>query len=177
MLTGLGLVTPLGLNAAETWDGVRAGKSGISPIQSFDASPLPVRFGGEIRNFDAKTFIDKKDRKQIKVMARGIQLAVAAAQMALDDGQVDKTKLDPTRFGIEFGSGLLATELKELADAAKTSSPAAKDPWKVDLDKWGSRRPWSDRAAVDAEVSAEFSGQPHFHLAQRSGPQQQHHPE
>ncbi len=69
-------------------------------------------------------------------MARGIQLAVAASQMALDDAKIDKAALDPTRFGIEFGSGLLATELKELADAAKISClPPA---WKVDLDKWGS---------------------------------------
>jgi 3-oxoacyl-[acyl-carrier-protein] synthase II len=135
VLTGLGLVTPLGLNTAASWDSLRAGTSGIRPLQSFDVKNLPVRFGGEVLGFDAKTYIAKEGRKQIKVMARGIQLAVAAAQVAMDDGKVDKDKLDPTRFGIEFGSGLLATDLKDLAAAAHVSCPPP--TWKVDLDKWG----------------------------------------
>jgi 3-oxoacyl-[acyl-carrier-protein] synthase II len=135
-LTGIGLVTPLGLHTAATWEAVRAGRSGIRPIQSFDPSKLPVHFAGEVLDFDAKAFIDKKDRKQIKVMARGIQLAVAAAQIAMDDAKVDKTTLDPTRFGIDFGSGVLSTELKDLVAAAHVSSlPPA---WEVDMAKWGS---------------------------------------
>src|SRR5439155_20924105 len=66
---------------------------------------------------------------------RTIELAVAAAQLALTDGTVDKTKLDPTRFGIEFGSGLIATELPEIGDASliSTSNGAAA----ADLAKWG----------------------------------------
>src|SRR5437868_4232257 len=122
VLTGLGLVTPLGLNTAATWDALRAGQSGIRPLELFDAKNLPVQFGGEVRNFDIKAYIPKENkdgRKQIKVMARGIQLAVAAAQVAMDDGKVDRAKLDPARFGIEFGSGLLATELEDLAEASK----------------------------------------------------------
>ena len=123
VLTGLGLVTPLGPTAA-TWDALRAGHSGIRPLSLFDPKNLPVRFGGEVQGFDIKTYIPKENkdgRKQIKVMARGIQLAVAAAQVAMDDGKVDKAKLDPARFGIEFGSGLLATELEDLAEASKVS--------------------------------------------------------
>ena len=138
VLTGLGLVTPLGPTTTATWDALRAGQSGIRPLQLFDAKNLPVRFGGEVRDFDIKAYIPKENkdgRKQIKVMARGIQLAVAAAQVALDDGKVDKAKLDPARFGIEFGSGLLATELEDLAEAAKLS--VLPPTWKVDLDKWG----------------------------------------
>src|SRR5205809_506423 len=137
VLTGLGLITPLGVTAA-TWDALRAGKSGIRPIQSFDAHTLPVRFAGEVLDFDVKAFIPKENkegRKQIKVMARGIQLAVAAAQAALDDARVDKATLDPTRFGIEFGSGLLATELKDLVEAARVSCTPG--TWQVDLEKWG----------------------------------------
>jgi 3-oxoacyl-[acyl-carrier-protein] synthase II len=107
----------------------------VRTIQTFDAQRLPVHIAAEVPDFDAKAFIDKKDRKQIKVMARGIQFAVAAAQVAVDDGKVDKAKLDPTRFGIEFGSGLLATELRDLADAARVSCQPP--DWKVDLDKWG----------------------------------------
>ena len=68
-------------------------------------------------------------------MARGIQLAVAAAQLALDDGKSTRQQLDPTRFGVEFGAGLIATELDELADAAQVSANCR--PGQVDLDKWG----------------------------------------
>ena len=68
-------------------------------------------------------------------MARTIQLAVAAAQCALDDSGVDKEKLDPTRFGVEFGAGLIATELEELGDAALASANC--QPGSVDLEKWG----------------------------------------
>jgi 3-oxoacyl-[acyl-carrier-protein] synthase II len=135
VVTGLGLINPLGLNTAAVWDSLGAGKSGIGPIRNFDPANLPVRIAGEVRDFDAKNFIAKDQRKQIKVMARGIQLAVAAAQLALDNGKVDKTKLDPTRFGIEFGSGLLATDLKELAPASHLSFGSGP---KVDMDKWGS---------------------------------------
>ena len=66
------------------------GRSGIRAIQSFDTGGLPVRFGGEIPDFDARNYIDKKERKNLRVMARTIQLAVAAAQCALDDSGVDK---------------------------------------------------------------------------------------
>jgi 3-oxoacyl-[acyl-carrier-protein] synthase II len=121
VVTGVGLVNPLGLNTAAVWDSLGAGKSGIGPIRAFDASRLPVRIAGEVPGFDAKSYIVKEQRKQIKVMARGIQLAVAAAQVAMDDGRVDRARLDPTRFGIEFGSGLLATELEELGPAAQVA--------------------------------------------------------
>src|SRR5262249_13562838 len=114
VITGLGAVTPIGLDVAAYWDGLQKGQSGIRPIPSFDASGLPLRMAGEAIGFDAKNYLDKKERKSLRVMARTIQLAVAAAQMALDDGKVDKEKLDPTRFGVEFGACLIASELEEL---------------------------------------------------------------
>src|SRR5205809_590543 len=114
VITGLGVVTPLGLDGPSFWQGVSAGQSGVRLIESFDCSPLTTRFAGEIDAFDAKQYIDKKDRKSLRIMARGIQLAVAAAQLAMDDAQVDKTRLDPARFGVEFGACLLPTELAEL---------------------------------------------------------------
>src|SRR6185312_3830810 len=118
VISGIGIVSPIGLNAATYWRSLEEGRSGVRPIQTFDASGLPVRIAGEIPDFDAKEFVEKKDRRGLKVMARTIQLAVAGAQSALDDGMVDKSKLDPTRFGVEFGAGLIATELVDLADAA-----------------------------------------------------------
>ena len=71
------------------------------------------------------------------MMARTIQLAVAAAQRALDDGGVDKSKLVPERFGVEFGAGLIATELPEFADASRASANC--QPGHIDLEKWGSQ--------------------------------------
>jgi 3-oxoacyl-[acyl-carrier-protein] synthase II len=135
VITGIGVVSPLGPDRAAFWEALRAGKSGVRPITSFDPSGLPVRFAGEIVGFDAKNYVDKKERKSLKVMARAIQLGVAGAQLALDDGRVDKQKLDPARFGVEFGASLIATELPELGPAAQVSANCR--PGVVDLEKWG----------------------------------------
>src|SRR5437870_2146287 len=97
VLTGIGVLSSIGSLPDAFWASLAQGKSGIRPLSSFDASGLPVRFAGEITDFDARTYLDKKDRKSLRVMARSIQLAVAAAQRALDDAKVDKEKLDPTR--------------------------------------------------------------------------------
>src|SRR5438874_4459910 len=105
VITGLGLVTSIGLDAASFWRSLLEGRSGVKPIRSFDTSALPVRFAGEIEKFDAKDYIDKSQRRGLRMMARTIQLGVAGAQRALEDGKVDKAKLDPTRFGVEFGAG------------------------------------------------------------------------
>jgi 3-oxoacyl-[acyl-carrier-protein] synthase II len=135
VITGIGLVTPVGTDPAAFWQSLREGRSGIRPITSFDASTLPVRIAGEIPDFDAKAYLVKDQRKSLRIMARTIQLAVAAAQRAIDDSRVDKSKLDPTRFGVEFGAGLIASELPELADAARVSANC--QPGVVDLTKWG----------------------------------------
>lgn len=135
VFTGLGVLTPIGLGPEAFWEGLRTQRCGIKPITSFDASALPSRFGGEIRDFEVKSYIDKTVRKSIKVMSRSIQLAVAGAQVALDHARIDKQKLDPARFGIDFGAGLIATELEELGDAAHVS--ATTTAGLVDLEKWG----------------------------------------
>lgn len=135
VFTGIGVLTPIGNDASTFWTNLHAGVSGVHAIQSFDASGLPTRFAGEILNFDAKQYLDKKERKSLRVMARTIQLAVAGAQIALDHGKVDKSKLDPPRFGVEFGAGLLATELPEIGPASQVSANG--QPGAVDLKKWG----------------------------------------
>jgi 3-oxoacyl-[acyl-carrier-protein] synthase II len=137
VLTGIGVLTSAGLDAASYWESLRGGRGGIRPIRSFDTAGLPVRFAGEIADFNAKNYVDKEARKSLKMMARSIQLAVAAAQAALDDCGVDKAKLDPTRFGVEFGSGLIATELQEIGDASLASTNG--HPGTVDLQKWGTQ--------------------------------------
>jgi 3-oxoacyl-[acyl-carrier-protein] synthase II len=135
VLTGLGIINAIGQSPTSFWDALRSGRGGIRTISAFDPSALSTRFAGEIPDFDAKKHIDKSARKSLRVMARTIQLAVCAAQLALDDSKVDKAALDPTRFGVEFGSGLIASELDELGDAAQASANC--QPEVVDLEKWG----------------------------------------
>lgn len=135
VLTGIGVLSPVGLTNAAFWEALCNGRSGVRPIQAFNASKLPVRIAGNIPDFDPKSYVDKKDRRNLRIMARTIQLAVCAAQVALNDCGVDKTQLDPTRFGCEFGSGMIATELDELGEASRTSANCA--PNAVDLEKWG----------------------------------------
>src|SRR5260370_41779192 len=137
VLTGIGVITPLGQDPASFWEALRTGRSGVQTIQNFDPSLLPTRFAGEIVGFDARKYLSREGKKQLKVMARAIQLAVAAAQVALDDGKVDKSKLDPTRFGVEFGAGLLPSELVELGPAAAES--LSETPGVVDLQAWGEK--------------------------------------
>jgi 3-oxoacyl-[acyl-carrier-protein] synthase II len=137
VFTGIGIFSPLGLTAAAFWDALCQGRSGIRPIQLFDAAALPSRIAGEVQGFAAKDYLDKKDRKSLKVMARSIQLAVAGAQVAVTDSGIDKDRIDPTRFGVEFGASLIASELEELGQASKVSVNC--EPDSVDLDRWGAQ--------------------------------------
>jgi 3-oxoacyl-[acyl-carrier-protein] synthase II len=114
-----------------------AGRSGIKPITLFDPSGLPSRIAGEISDFDAKVYFDKKDRKSLKMMARAIQLGVAASLSALRDANISSERIDPTRIGIDFGAGLIASELEELAPAAELATPEPKD--RVDIHAWGAK--------------------------------------
>lgn len=135
VITGIGVLSAIGQDAATFWDALRAGRGGVKAIQAFDTSSLPVRFAGEVTPFDARQYVEKKERKSLLIMARTIQLAVAASKLALDDGKVNKEQLDPTRFGVEFGAGLIASELDELGDAAQLGSSG--QVGLVDLPKWG----------------------------------------
>src|SRR5437588_6827337 len=135
VISGIGTLNALGQNVASVWEGFLQGRSGIRAIRNFDASGLPVRIAGEIPNFQAKHFVEKEVRKSLKMMARTIELAICAAQLALADGAVDKAKLDRTRFGVEFGSGLIAMDLAEVADASLVSTDG--ELGHVDLAKWG----------------------------------------
>jgi 3-oxoacyl-[acyl-carrier-protein] synthase II len=136
VITGLGLLTPLGCDVDSFWQSLLQGRSGVRPIRSFDTTSMPTRIGAEIEGFDPKKYIVERDhRKSLRMMARPIQLAVACANLALQQGKVDKSKLDPARFGVEFGAGLIASELPDLADAARASANC--QPGMVDLEKWG----------------------------------------
>ncbi len=135
VVTGIGVITSIGMDVNAFWDGLARGACGIKPLKAFDPAPLATRFAGEIDGFDAKKYLSKEGRKQIRVMARSIQLAVASAQLALDDSRVDKAKLDPTRFGVEFGAGLIPSELTELGEASYLAT--GNNTHRVDQRIWG----------------------------------------
>ncbi|MFO0849401.1 MAG: beta-ketoacyl synthase N-terminal-like domain-containing protein [Gemmataceae bacterium] len=139
VLTGVGVLSPVGCDPAAFWAGLTAGgPARARPVTLFDASPLPTHVAYEVDSFDAKKFIpaaQKDTRKSLKVMARTIQLGVCAAQQVMDTAGPAKGTIDPDRFGIEFGCVMVGTELEELAGGAVL---AAKDtPGKVDLGVWG----------------------------------------
>jgi len=103
VITGLGCVTALAESADELFAALCEGKSGVSPIESFDASAFPVKFGGEIRNFDVTKYVDQRESKR---MDRFSQFAMAAAMQALKDSGLDFSKEDPYRTGAIVGTGI-----------------------------------------------------------------------
>ena len=86
VVTGVGIVSPLGIGTEANWEALCAGRSGIGPITRFDASQFSARIAGEVKDFDPLRFIDKKDVKKMDVF---IQLAIAASQFAMDDAKLD----------------------------------------------------------------------------------------
>ncbi len=138
VITGLGVLAPIGTDLASFWSAAVAGTSGIRPIQNMDATSLPSHIGGELVDYDPKKFIpasNKDGRKSLKNMARTVHMGVCAAQLAMDDHGPAKGTIDPFRFGIEFGCVMVATEIDDLAHAAKLCS--ADTPGHVDMAKWG----------------------------------------
>ena len=103
VITGLGAVTPLANTVAETWDGIINGKSGISPIDSFDISPFASTFGGVIRNLDITQYIPDKDAKR---MDGFIHYGIAAGCQAIDDSGIEVTEANAERIGVAIGAGI-----------------------------------------------------------------------
>ena len=104
VITGLGVLSPLGVGVHDNWRRVCAGESGIGNITRFDASAYPTRIAGEVRDFDASRWIQKKEQRQMDLF---IQYAVAAAAMAVEDAGLHATPpADPERYGVFVGAGL-----------------------------------------------------------------------
>lgn len=135
VITGIGVLSPIGHDPATYWQSLLAKKSGVRTIRSIDTSALPVHIAGEI-DFKANDYVEKKDRKSLKMMARTIQMGLSGSNLAMKDCGIDRTQLDSTRFGVEFGSSLVATDLDDIAPAAEVSG--TDQPGVVDMAKWGS---------------------------------------
>lgn len=102
VITGLGIVSPIGNDVPAFWEAIKAGKSGVAPITLVDASDLAVKIAGEVKNFDPSLRIDPKEARK---MDRYTQFAVYAAAEALQDSGLRKEDLDPERTGVYLGTG------------------------------------------------------------------------
>jgi 3-oxoacyl-[acyl-carrier-protein] synthase II len=110
VITGLGLVTPLGIGVDETWTALCKGQSGISQITRFDASGFDTKIAGEVKNFHPKDFLSKKEAKRTQLF---IAYAVAASRMALENSGLTIDKTNENRIGVLTGCGLGGLELLE----------------------------------------------------------------
>ena len=102
-MTGVGLVSPVGMGTQANWDALCAGTSGIAPITRFDASAFSTRFAGEVKGFDPLQFIEKKELKKMDIF---IQFAVAASQFAMDDAGLKTSPETEDRVGVYISSGI-----------------------------------------------------------------------
>jgi 3-oxoacyl-[acyl-carrier-protein] synthase II len=103
VVTGLGIVSPVGNSVADAWSNILAGKSGIGPITRIDVSAFPVRFGGEVRNFDITQYLPAKDARK---MAPFIHYGIAAASQAMKDSGLVIDEGNADRAGMAIGSGI-----------------------------------------------------------------------
>ena len=115
VITGLGLVTPLGIGVDETWTALCKGQSGISEITRFDASGFDTKIAGEVKNFHPKDFLSKKEAKRTQLF---IAYAVAASRMALENSGLTIDKTNENRIGVLTGCGLGGLELLEKTTVA-----------------------------------------------------------
>jgi len=115
VITGIGVLSPLGLDSESTWQALLAGKSGIGPITKFDASAYACRIAGEVRGFDPLNFLERKD---VRKMDSFTHYAVAATREALDDSGFVLDASNAERTGVFIGSGIGGLALLENQHAA-----------------------------------------------------------
>jgi 3-oxoacyl-[acyl-carrier-protein] synthase II len=120
VITGVGVVSPIGIGCEPFWQSLVTGRSGIRLVDLFDASSLRVRFGGQIPDFDPKQYV--RPRKSLKVMSREIQIGFAAADLALADAGIAGGSVEPERFGVVFGNDMIYADLEDLERTYRRSS-------------------------------------------------------
>ena len=103
VVTGIGIISPLGIGIEENWSAIINGRSGIGPITRFDVESFPVKFAGEVKGFDAEQYME---HKEVKKMDRFIHFAVAASEQALKDSGYKITEKNADRIGVQVGVGL-----------------------------------------------------------------------
>lgn len=112
VVTGMGAITPIGNSVEEFWEGLKEGKLGIGPITKFDTADYKVKIAAEVKDFDAKQYMDPKTARRMSPFS---QYAVAATKEALEDAGIDMEKEDAFRVGVSIGSGIGG--LQDMEDA------------------------------------------------------------
>ncbi|MCH7615193.1 MAG: beta-ketoacyl-ACP synthase II [Nitrospinae bacterium] len=131
VITGLGVVTPLGIGVEKTWQALIAGKSGIATITRFDASEYACQIAGEVKDFNPGDYIDKKE---IKKMDRFIHFAVAASQEAVDDAGLKITPDNADRVGVYIGAGIGGLPaIEHYHDVLKEKGPGRVSPFFIPM--------------------------------------------
>ncbi|WP_459555295.1 beta-ketoacyl-[acyl-carrier-protein] synthase family protein [Lacunimicrobium album] len=115
VISGLGVVSPIGIGKETFWDNLKSGRSGIDFVNSIPSETLPSKFAAEVKNFNPLDYLYNK--KFLKVMSRDIQLGVCAASIAMKDSGIKAGMVDPIRMGVEFGAGRISSTPDELVDA------------------------------------------------------------
>jgi len=140
VITGVGPVSPIGIGRNTFWTNLCAGQGGIRPLSVFGGNPQTQNpetplfpFGGEVVDFEGKKYV--KPRKSIKVMSREIQLAFAAAGLAIADADLQTENIDKDRFGVVFGSDMMLGEINEMRDVIVNCNVDGK----FEYSKWGER--------------------------------------
>jgi len=130
VVTGLGVVSPVGSTVQSAWDAVLRGESGIGPVTRFDVSAFPVRFGGQVRDFDVGQYLQPKEARR---MDEFMHYGVAAGVQAVTDSGIDFSKTDPTRCGAVCGAGIggLWTIETEYGEYLEAQSPRKISPFFV----------------------------------------------
>ncbi len=103
VVTGIGVITPIGIGKDLFWEGLKEGRSGIGPITQFDTTDFPVQIAAEVKNFKPEDYVDRKEARR---MDRFIQFAVACAGLSLEDSGLDLENVDLNRVGVSVGSGI-----------------------------------------------------------------------
>ena len=133
VVTGLGMVSPLGNDVPSTWQGLKNAKSGINQLEHFDTSAFTTRFGGSIKNFDCEPYLPVKDAKRMDVfLLYGMAAGVQAMRDAGLDGSEECSVYDPARFGAAIGSGIGGiTAIENNSELIRTSGPRKVSPFFV----------------------------------------------
>ncbi len=133
VITGLGVVSPIGIGSEVFWQNLLEGQSGIRSIPFLNGCETLAPIGGYIPEFDVSDRV--RPRKALKVMSRDIQLAFAAADLAVQDACVGRSGIEPERLGVVFGTDLIPCELHEIAPAIR----GCIEHGRFDFSRWGTR--------------------------------------
>ena len=132
VITGMGIVSPVGNDLVSFWDNLSHGRSGIGPVTLFDTGEFDCKIGGETKNFEPKQYF--REPKDARRADRYIQLAVAASKMAVEDSGLDVGKIDVTRYGVMVGSGIGGLETLEVNHRLLiTKNPSRVSPFTIPM--------------------------------------------